>query len=128
MKRKEAKSKQEKERYTHLNTKFQRITRRDKKAFLSNQCKEIEENNRMEKTRDLFKKIRDAKGTFQAKMGSIKDRNGMDLAKQKILRGGKNTQKNCTKKDLHDPDNHDECGPLEKGMASHFSILAWRTL
>ena len=98
MKRKEAKSKQEKERYTHLNAKFQRITRRDKKAFLSNQCKEIEENNRMEKTRDLFKKIRDAKGTFQAKMGSIKDRNGMDLAKQKILRGGKNTQKNYTKK------------------------------
>ena len=73
--------------------------RRDKKAFLSDQCKEIEENNRMGKTRDLFKKIRDTKGTFHAKMGLIKDRNGMDLTKQKILRrGGKNTQKNCTKK------------------------------
>ena len=74
MKRREVKSKKEKERYTHLNTEFQRIARRDKKAFLSYQCKEIEENNRMEKTRDLFKKIRDTKGTFHAKMGSIKDR------------------------------------------------------
>ena len=79
MKRREAKSKGEKERYTHLNAEFQRITRRDKKAFLSDQCKEIEENNRMGKTRDLFKIIRDTKGTFHAKMGSIKDRNGMDL-------------------------------------------------
>ena len=78
MKRREAKSKGEKERYTHLNAEFQRIARRDKKAFLSNQCKEIEENNRMGKTRDL-KKIRDIKGTFHAKMSSIKDRNGMDL-------------------------------------------------
>ena len=78
---------------------FQRIAKRDKKAFLHDQCKEIEENNRMGKTRDLFKKISDAKGTFHAKMGSIKDRNGMDLTEQKILRrGGKNTQKNCTKK------------------------------
>ena len=77
--RREVKSKGEKERYTHLNTEFQRIARRDKKAFLSNQCKEIEENNRMRKTRDLFKKIRDNKGTFHAKMGSTKDRNGMDL-------------------------------------------------
>ena len=77
---------------------FQRIARRDKKAFFSNRCKEIEENNRMGKTRDLFKKIRDTKGTFHGKMGSIKDRNSMDLKKQKILRGGKNTQKNCTKK------------------------------
>ena len=78
---------------------FQRIARRDKKAFLSDQCKEIEEKNRMGKTRDLFKNIRDTKGTFHAKMVSIKDRNGMDLTKQKILRiGGKNTQKNCTKK------------------------------
>ena len=77
------------------------MARRDEKAFLSDQCKEIEENNRMEKTRDLFKKIRDTKGTFHAKMGSIKDRNGMDLKKQKILRrGGKNTQKNYTKKVL----------------------------
>ena len=78
-KRREVKGKGEKERYTHLNAEFQRIARRDKKAFLSNQCKEIEENNRMGKTRDLFKKIRDTKGTFHAKMGSIKDRNGMDL-------------------------------------------------
>ena len=79
MKRREAKSKGEKERYTHLSAEFQRIARRDKKAFLSNQCKEIEENNRMRKTRDLFKKIRDTKGTFHAKMSSIKDRNDMDL-------------------------------------------------
>ena len=99
VKRRKAKSKGEKERYKHLNAEFQRIARRDTKAFFSDQCKEIEENNRMAKTRDLFKKIRDTKGTFHAKMGSIKDRNGMDLTKQKILRrGGKNTQKNCTKK------------------------------
>ena len=99
VKRRETKSKGEKERYKHLNAEFHRIARRDRKAFLSDQCKEIEESNRMGKTRDLFKKIRDAKGTFHAKMGSIKDRNGMDLKKQKILRrGGKNTQKNCTKK------------------------------
>ena len=98
MKRREAKSKGEKERYKHMNAEFQRIARRDKKAFVSNQCKEIEENNRMGKTRDLFKKIRDIKGTFHTKMGSIKDRNGLDLQKQKILRrGGKNTQKNYTK-------------------------------
>ena len=82
-----------------MNAEFQRIARRDKKAFLSDQCKEIEKNNRMGKTRGLFKKIRDTKGTFHAKMGSIKDRNSMDLTKQKILRrGGKNTQKNYTKK------------------------------
>ena len=79
MERREAKSKREKERYKHLNAEFQRIARRDKKAFLSDQCKEIEGNNRMGKTRDLFKKIRDTKGTFHAKMGSIKDTNGMDL-------------------------------------------------
>ena len=79
VKRKEVKSKGEKERYTHLNSEFQRIARRDNKTFLSDQCKEIEENSRMGKTRDLFKKIRDTKGTFHAKMGSIKDRNGMDL-------------------------------------------------
>ena len=97
--RRKAKGKGEKERYKHLNAEFQRIARRDKKAFLSDQCKEIEENNRMGKTRDLFKKIRDTKGTFHAKMGSIKDRNGMDLTQADILRrGGKNTQKNCTKK------------------------------
>ena len=89
-KRGEAKGKGEKERYTHLNAEFQRIARRDKKAFLSDQCKEIEENSRMGKTRHLFKKIRDTKGTFNAKMGTIKDRNGMDL--------NKNTQKSCTKK------------------------------
>ena len=79
MKRRKAKSKREKERYTHLNAEFQRIARRDKKAFVSNQCKEIEENNRMGKTRDVFKKIGDTKGTFHAKMDSIKDRNGRDL-------------------------------------------------
>ena len=79
MKRREGKSKGEKERYTHLNVEFQRTARRDKKAFLRDQCKEIEENSTMGKTRDLFKKIRDTKGTFHAKMGSIKDRNGMDL-------------------------------------------------
>ena len=79
MKRREVKSKEEKERYTHLNAEFQRRARRDKEGFLSNQCKEIEENNRMGKTRDLFKIIRDTKGTFQAKMSSIKDRNGRDL-------------------------------------------------
>ena len=98
-KRREAKDKGEKERYTHLNAEFQRIARRDKKAFLSDQGKEIEENNRMGKTRDLCKKIRDTKGTFHAMRGSIKDRNGMDLTEQKTLRrGGKNTQKNNTKK------------------------------
>ena len=101
VKRREVKSKGEKERYKHLKAEFQRIARRDKKAFLSDQCKEIEENNRMQKTRDFFKKIKDTKGTVHAKMGLIKDRNGMNLKKQKILRrGGKNTQKNCPKKDL----------------------------
>ena len=79
-KRRDVKGQEERERYTHLNSEFQRIARREKKAFLSDQCKEIEGNNRISKTRDLFKKIRDAKGTFHAKMGSIKDRNGMDLA------------------------------------------------
>ena len=98
VKRREVKSKGEKERYTYLNAEFQ-IARREKKAFLIDQCKEIEENNRMGKTRDLFKKIRDTKGTFHAKMGSIKDKNGMDLTEAEILRRhGKNTQKNCTKK------------------------------
>ena len=86
VKRRKAKSKGEKERYTHLNAEFQRIARRDKKAFLSNQCKEIEENNRMGKTRHLFKKIRDTKGTFHAKMGSIKDRNGMDLTEAEDIK------------------------------------------
>ena len=93
------KHKGEKERYIHLNAEFQKIARRDKKAFLSDHCKEIEENNRMGKTRDHFKKIRDAKRLFHAKMGSIKDRNGRDLIEAEILRrGGKNTQKNYTKK------------------------------
>ena len=86
MKRREAKSKGEKRKYTHLNAKFQRIARRDKKAFLSNQCKEMEENNRMGKTRDLFKKIRDTKGTLHAKMGTIKDRNGMELTKAEDIK------------------------------------------
>ena len=86
MKRREAKSKGEKERYKHLNAEFQRITRRDKKAFLNDQCKEIEETNRMGKTRDLFQKIRDTKGTFHAKMGSIKDRNGMDLTEAEDIK------------------------------------------
>ena len=84
--RREAKSKGEKERYKHLNAEFQRIARKDKKAFLSNQCKQIEENNRMGKTRDLFKKIRDRKGTFHAKMGFIKERNGMDLTETKDIK------------------------------------------
>ena len=93
------KGKGEKERYTHLNAEFPRIARRDKKAFLSDQCKEIEENNKMGKTRDLFNKIRDTKGTFHAKTGTIKDRNGIDLTEAGLLRrGGKNTQKNYTKK------------------------------
>ena len=107
VKRKEAKSKEEKERYSHLNAEFQRIARRDKKAFLSNQCKEIEENNRMGKTRDLFKKIRDIKGIFQAKMGSIKDRNGMDLTEaEDIKKRWQEYTEELYKKDLHDPDNH----------------------
>ena len=98
-KRREVKDKGEKERYKHLNAEFQRIARRNKKAFFSNQCKEIEENNRMGKTRDIFKKVRYTKGTFRAKVGTIKDRNVMDLKKQKVVRrGGKNTQKNYTKK------------------------------
>ena len=108
IKRREAKSKGEKERYKHLNAEFQRTARRDKKAFLSNQCKEIEENNRMGKTRDLFKKIRDTKGTFHAKMGSIKDRNGMDLPEaEDIKKRWQEYTKELYKKDLHDPDNHD---------------------
>ena len=88
MKRREAKSNEEKERYKHLNAEFQRIARRDKKAFLSDQCKEIGENNRMGKTRDLFKKIRDNKGTFYAKMGSKKERNGMDLTEAEDIKKG----------------------------------------
>ena len=106
VKRREAKSKGEKERYSHLNAEFQRITRRDKKVFLSDQC--IEENNRMGKTRDLFKKIIDTKGTFHAKMGSIKDRNGMDLTEvDGIKKRWQEYTEELYKKDLHDPDNHD---------------------
>ena len=103
-KRREAKGKGENERYTHLNVEFQRVARRDKKAFLSDQYKEIEENNRMGKTRSLFKKIRDAKGTFHAKMGSIKDRNGMDLTEDIKKRWQEYTEE-LYKKDPHDPDN-----------------------
>ena len=98
VRRRKAKSQGEKKRYKHLNAEFQRIARRDKKTFLSNQCKETEAKNRIGKTRDLLKKIRDIKGTFHAKMGSIKDRNGTDLKEtEDIKRGGKNTQKNYTK-------------------------------
>ena len=106
LKRREAKSKGEKERYKYLNAEFQRIARRDKKAFLSNQCKEIEETNRMGKTTDLFKKIRDTKGTFHAKMGSIKDRNGMDLTEaEDIKKRWQEYTEELYKKDLHDPAN-----------------------
>ena len=107
MKRRELKNKGEKERYTHLNAEFQRIAWRDKKAFLSDQCKEIGENNRMGKTRDVFKKIRDTKGTFHAKMGSIKDRNGLDLTEaEDIKKRWQEYTEELYKKDLHDPDNH----------------------
>ena len=103
VKRREAKSRGEKERYEHLNAEFQRIARRDKKAFFSDQCKEIEENNRMGKTRDLFKKIRDIKGTFY-----VKDRNGMDLTEaEDIKKRWQKYTEELYKKDLHDPDNHD---------------------
>ena len=107
VKRREAKSKGEKERYTHSNAEFQRIARTEKKAFLSDQCKEIEGNNRMGKTRDLFKKIRDTKGTFHAKIGTIKDRNGMDLTEaEDIKKMWQEYTEELYKKDLHDPDNH----------------------
>ena len=106
MKRREEKSIREKESY--LNAEFQRIARRDKKAFLRDQCKEIEENNKMGKTRDLFEKIRDTKGTCHAKMGSIKDRNGMDLTEaEDIKKRWQEYTEELYKKDIHDPDNHD---------------------
>ena len=107
MKRREVKSKGEKESYKHLNAEFQRIARRDKKAFLSDQCKEIEENNRMGMTRDLFKKIRDSKGTFHAKMGSMKDRNCMDITEaEDIKKRWQEYTEELYKKYLHDLYNH----------------------
>ena len=109
VKRREVKSKGEKERYTHLNEEFQRIAKRYKKAFLSDQCKEVEENSTMGKTRDLFKKIRDTKGIFHAKMGSIKDRNGMDLTEEEdIKKRWQEYTEELHKKDPRDPDNHNE--------------------
>ena len=108
------KDKVEKDRYTHLNADFQRKAKRDKKAFLSGQCKEIERNNRMGKTRDLFKKIRDTKGTFHTNMGSIKDRNGMDLTEaEKIMKSWQEHTEQLYQKDLHDTDNHDVIVHLE---------------
>ena len=108
VKRREAKNKGEKERYKHLNAEFQRIARRDKKAFLSNQCKAIEENNGMGRTRDLFKKVRDTKGTFHAKMGSIKDRNGRDLTEaEDIKKRWEEYTEKLYQKDLHNSDNND---------------------
>ena len=109
VRRRAGKGKGGKERYTHLNVEFQRIARRDKKAFLSDQCKEIEENNRMGKTRELFKKIRDTKGIFHAKMGSIKDRYDMDLTEaEDIKKRWQKYTEELYEKDLHDPDNHDD--------------------
>ena len=107
MKRREVKGKGEKERYTHLNAEFQRIARRHKKAFLSDQCKEVEENNRVGKTRDLFKKMRDTRGIFHAKMGLIKGRNGLDLTEAEQIKKRWQEYTEQYKKDLHDPDNHD---------------------
>ena len=107
-KTREAKGKREKERYTHLNAEFQRIARRDKKAFLSAQGKKTEENNRMGKTRDLFKKISDTKGTFHAKMGSIKDRNGMNLTEAEDIKKRSQEYTELHKKYVNDPDNHDD--------------------
>ena len=112
------KAKEKKQRYTHLNVEFQRIARREKKAFLSDQCKEIEEKNRMGKTRDLFKKIRDTKGTYHAKMSTIKDRNGMDLIEAEDI---KKRWQECTelyKRDLHDADNHN-------GVITHLEQRSW---
>ena len=105
-KRREAKGKGEKERYTHLNAQFQRIAKRDKKTFLSDQCKETEENNGMGKTRDLLKKIKDTKGTFHAKMGMIKDKNDKDLTEAEDIKKRWQEYTELNKKDLHDPDNH----------------------
>ena len=118
MKRREAKSKGEKERYKHLNAEFQRIATRDKKAFFRDQCKEIEENNRMGKTQDLFKKITDTKGTFHAKMGSIKDRDSMDLTEAEDVKKKWQEYAELYKTDLHDPDNHD-------GVITHLEPESW---
>jgi len=116
VKRREAKSKGEKERHKYLNAEFQRIARKDKKAFLSDQCKEIEENNRVGKTRDLFKKSRDSKGTFREMMGSIKDRNGMDLTEaEDIKKRWQKYTEELDKKALHDQDNHD-------GVITHLEL------
>ena len=117
-KRREAEGKGEKERYTHLNEKFQRIARRAKKAFLSDQCKEIEENNKMGKTRDLFNKIRDTKGTFHAKVGTIKDRNCMDLTEAEDTKRWQEYTEELYKKDLHDPCSHN-------GVISHLEPDIW---
>ena len=121
VKRREAKSKGEKERYSHLNAEFQRISRRDKKAFLSDQWKEIEENNRIGKTRDVFKKIRDTKGTFHAKMGSIKDRNCRDLTEaEDIKKRWQEYTEELYKNDFHDPDNLN-------GVITHQSQTSWKS-
>ena len=138
-KTREVKSKGKKERYSHLNAEFQRIARRDKKAFLSDQCKEIEENHRMGKTRDLFKKIRNTKGTFHAKMGSIKDRNGRDLTEaDDIKKRWQEYIEELYKNYLHDPDDHDgvithlepdilECeGKWALGRKHHYEQSYWR--
>ena len=114
-KRREAKGTGEKERYIHLHAEFQRVARRDKRAFLSDQCKEIEENNRIRKTRDLFKKIRDIKETCHAKMGTIKDRNGMDLTEAEDIRRWQEYTRELYKKGLNDLDNHD-------GVATHLEL------
>ena len=128
-KRREAEGKGEKERYTHLNAEFQRIARRGEKPFLSDQSKKIEENNRMGKTRDLFKKIRDTKGTYHAKMSTIKNRNGMDLAEaEDTKKRWQEYTEELYKKGLHDPDNHDGVmcdhspGARHPGMQSQVSL------
>ena len=118
VKGREVKSKGEKEKYTHLNAKFQRIARRDEKAFISDQYKEIEESTRMGKTRDLFKMIRDTKGTFHAKMGLMKDRNGMDLTEADDIKRWQEFTEQLYKKDLHDPDNHDD-------VITHLKQTSW---
>ena len=134
LKRREVKSKEEKERYSHLNAEFQRIARGDKKAFLRDQCKEIEENNRMEKTRDLFKKIRDTKGTFHAKMGLIKDRNSMDPTEAEDIKRWQEYTEELYKKDLHDPDyqngviTHLEPDILECEVKCPYKASLWTKL